>query len=114
MLADYQLNEGSGTSLSNSQGTLTSATLSASPPTWNSDGGLSFTSVSQYIQLPNFIPSASGLTITASLAFTFYIKIDTAPATTSNLISYYSVPVKSQPFEISYIINRNQILSFNC
>ena len=36
MIADYKLNEGSGNKLKNSQGTLSSATLSSSPPIWTS------------------------------------------------------------------------------
>lgn len=34
VIGDYKLNEGKGTTLKNSQGTLSSATLSATPPIW--------------------------------------------------------------------------------
>ncbi len=93
MLGDYKLDDGSGKKLKNSQGSLGSATLSSSSPDWNSDGGVTFTASNQYIELPNFIPSASDLTITNSVAFTFYMKIDTAPSTTINLMTYYCTSV---------------------
>ena len=93
MIGDYKLDDGSGKKLKNSQGTLGSAALSSSPPNWDSYGGITFTASDQYIELPNFIPSASDLTITSSVAFTFYIKIDTAPSTTSNIMSYYCTSV---------------------
>ena len=94
MIADDKLDDGNGKNLKNSQGTLGSATLSMSPPNWNSDGGMTFTASNQYIELPNFIPSASDLAITTSVTFAFYIKIDTAPSVTTNVMSYYCTSVK--------------------
>ncbi len=92
MLGDYKFSNNDG-KLKNSQGALGSAILSLTPPAWNSDGGLTFSSPIQYIELPNFIPSASDLTITTSVAFTFYIRIDSAPSSTTNIMSYYCTSV---------------------
>ncbi len=103
MLGDYKLND---QSLANSQGTLTAISLcnlaiffliviflAASAPTWISETGLELTSKSQYIQLPGFIPSALDLTITASVAFAFYIKVDTTPSSADTILSYTSSTV---------------------
>jgi len=103
-LGDYKLDDGSGKKLKNSQGALGSAALSSSPPTWISDGGMTFTASDQYIELPNFIPSASDLIITASVAFTFYIKVDTKPSNYPNVMTYYCTSVKYPPeTTISYL-----------
>jgi len=57
----------------------------------------------QYIQIPGFIPLGQDLSVTASIAFLFYLKIDQAPAptTTATLLSYAFPAVKffsSHPF----------------
>jgi len=90
LIGDYKLNEGKGNTLKNSKGKLASSTLHATSPTWIPDGGIQFTSGSEYIDIPGFTPSASDLAVSSSVSFIFYLKIDSAPAvgTTANIISY--------------------------
>jgi len=113
LIGDYKLNDGAGsTTMVNSQtaaGSLGSATfcnlfrfltfdnrfLAPTPPTWTSDdAGLEFTSASQYIKLPAFVPSSADQLISLSVAFTFYIKIDSAPTTDVTIFTYFVYNVK--------------------
>ena len=113
LIGDYKLNDGAGsTTLANSQtatGSLGSATfcnffrfftfnnhfLATTPPTWTSDdAGLEFTSSSQHIQLPVFVPSSADQLISLSVAFTFYIKIDSTPTSDTTIFTYFVYNVK--------------------
>jgi len=77
------------------------------------DDGISFTSGSEYIELPGFIPSASDLTVSTSATFLFYLKMDSAPAsgTSANIISYKL----SSVIHISIFKSSNKIfIEFSC
>ena len=80
------------------------------------DTGLQFNSnLNQYLEIPGFIPSGQDVLITTSISFHFYLKIDEAPATTANILSYYCHSVNFV-FKTSYwhsIADKRNIYSQN-
>jgi len=89
-IADYKLNDGTGNTLSNSLGPLGPALMTNPPPSWMPEGGIKFTSETQYFAPPAFIPSASDPAVVTSFAVNLYIKIDSPPTADANLFLYVS------------------------
>jgi len=108
LLADYKLEDGSGLSLENEQkspGSLADASLSSSTsPTWASDGGLTFSfDPTKYILIPGFKASGQDMSVTVSVAFAFYIRIDQNPSSDGRILSYTLNSNGNEIFALSFI-----------
>jgi len=63
------------------------------------DSGIGFTfKTNQYIQVPAFIPPADDSAVTLSLGFSFYLRLDQAPATDGLVFTYWCMSVSNLSF----------------
>jgi len=60
----------------------------------------------QYIQISDLIPAAQDISITISISFLLYLKLDEVPASTTRILSYYCDSVGTDIFYLQISPNK--------